>query len=635
MPTVIRKNGRLIIRVQNGATATELLPAAYMSYCPADADYDDFFACGYRLFSFCVYVGDCPINEENGTLRSWDPGLWRAPDVFDFAPLDAGMARICGKDFSREVYVLLRINLNMPAWWREAHPEELIHLRDRAIMQSIASTRWRTDAARFLQALKAHIDASPYAHAVIGWQIAAMQTEEWIHPASYAASLVRDEPMHAAFRAWCADTYGTSAATGDAWGMTLADLADISLPTPAAIAERGQAGTAAPSCCLVRDFADCLGCVYADTIAYFTRTVKALFDRDILCGAFYGYIGQLTDLSGHTAMRRLLDEPSIDFFASPFAYNHARGPAVDWIYHAPMESVDRAGKLWFVEADVRTHLTRPLSDTRPDVCPPSLAYFRQAVFFGPDSREQTQNNLLRAFSKCLCSRNGFWWFDMWGGWYRDAAVMTLLGTLRALYAASVEEEDARSVSEVAVLLDERASASTPASVFYTSVTNQLVELGFLGAPYDLLLLDRVCKEDAERYKLFLLLSPDEDAPAYTRCRAILGEATGAVHITGKSRNANASFFSREALWRMVENAGVHLYAKGQIVYANSHHISVTATADEPVVLRMPAGSYLSDPLGGSLPAADNGDYTLLMSKNDCRLFNIRRSADADVAHILR
>ncbi len=623
MVKTIRQNGRLVICV-DGHT---VLPAAYLSYCPADADYDGFHAAGYRLFSYCIYLGDCPINEENGTLCSWEPGLWRAPDVLDFSPLDAGMARICGADFSREAQVLLRINLNMPAWWRELYPEEIMHRPDRPIMQSIASERWRRDALAFLEKLKAHIQASPYAHAVIGWQVAAMHTEEWIHPAGCTTMPIQDPPMTEAFRTRCAEQYQSLDALNRAWGTSFLDFSEISLPTIEEIRARQEAGVAALSCTRVRDFFNCLSQTYADTIRFFTRAVKALFDGDILCGAFYGYIGQLTDLQGHTALSCLIDEPSIDFFASPFAYNNARGEGVDWIYHAPMESMDRAGKLWFLEADIRTDLTRPLSDSRPDVCPPTLAYFRQAVFFGPDTRRGTINHLLRAFAKCLASRNGFWWFDMWGGWYRDTDIMVLMARLRALYAESVENENVTSVSEVAVVLDEHASTSVPTAVFYESVTTQLIELGFLGAPYDLLLLDRLDEADTARYKLFLLLSPDENSDAYIRCRTLLRHRPGTVRVAGAGRDADAPIYAGAALWQMAEDAGVHLYAKGHIVYANNRWLAITAAHDGDLCLRLPAGQRLCDalsdtPLGVSWTASTDGAYILSLRKNDCRLLKV-------------
>ncbi len=613
MKKIVNKNGCLQFEV-DGRT---VLPAAYMSYSPAHADYDGFRRIGYRLFSYCVYAGDEPTNEENGFFRAWEPGCWRDEDTFDFSPLDAGMKRVLGDDpaVRQECYVILRINLNMPAWWRQKYPEELMHYAGgRRLMQSVASLRWRQDACVFLRKLKEHIDAAPYRENIIGWQAAAMQTEEWIHPSRYRFELEQETPCLVRFRAYCAEKYGDIAALNAAWGSAHPAFDAIPLPAAAQLRAKSAGGVAAAPC--VRDFYTCLNEAYGEAISFFAAAIKALYGGDIFCGAFTGYIGQLQDFQGHNTVSRLLADPNIDFFASPFAYVDQRGPGVDWIYHSPLQTVTNAGKLWFLESDVRTCLTRHLADTRPDVCDKNLPYFNQPVFFGPAEESQSAANIVRSFAKFFISGHAYWWFDMWGGWYRSDAFMALHQKLLALYAAGPAQNN----SQVAVVLDENASYGIPEGLYAQGVLNQLIELGYLGAPYDLLLVDSLTDADLQKYELFLFTCPDRDRSAYATAAARLAAAGKTVLVTGADR----PFYDRAALLDAAAAAGVHIYSHGSIVYANAGYIAVTAAdpAAHTVQLQLPCDALLQDVVDGSEYRSQGGAVSIPLAFNECRLLRL-------------
>ncbi len=617
MKKIINKNGNLLF----WADGKEILPAAYMTYNPKAGDFAGFRDIGYRLFEYCVYLSDLPVNVENGLRASFEPGCRGAEDCFDYSPLDNGMKLVLGdREQAADIYVLLRINLNMPSRWQEKYPEEMIryHNGERPL-QSVASLQWRKDACLFLQKLKEHIDISPYRKNVIGWQVAGMQTEEWIHPPGYRLQVKEDLPMQQAFRAWCRTRYQTLDALNREWESSYADFASIPLPSVEQLHEKNASGPSSPSARMARDFYICLSEAYADTISYFTRYVKELYDGDIFCGAFTGYIGQLTDDKGHCTMNRLLDEESIDFFASPFAYTNARGPGVDWIYHAPMQSVTDAGKLWFLEADVRTCLTKHLSESRPDLCDKDLAYFALPVFFGPDSTEQSKANILRSFSKCLISGHAFWWFDMWGGWYQNEEFMRLHKRLYEIYIEKTETA-VKNSTELAVVLDERASGGCSDAMFVQSVHRQLIELGYLGAPYDLLLLDRVRPEDVEKYKMFICLSPDQSAAAYDSLKQRLASSGKRLLVTGNGNTGEQPFYDKNTLLKEAEAAGVFIYSFGNIVYANDKYIAVTATEAGEISLSLPFDGVLEDLIDRSLIATQNHRLTWQTASNLCRLF---------------
>ena len=98
----------------------EIAPLAYMTYLEDNADYEGFKKAGYNLYCTCVYMGDGTINEMHG-LHCFGQHVWKARGEYDFTPVYNSVKKIVG-DGKEKVYVMLRVNLNAPTWWREENP---------------------------------------------------------------------------------------------------------------------------------------------------------------------------------------------------------------------------------------------------------------------------------------------------------------------------------------------------------------------------------------------------------------------------------------------------------------------------------------------------------------------------------
>lgn len=360
----------------------DVAPVAYTSYLPARADYATFREMGYELFSACIYMGDMPINEIAGA-PPFDEAIWKDRDTFDFSVLDRLIAQTLGEIPTG--YLLLRINLNVPSWWRKENPDELVKLSNgKTLMQSSFSEKWILDAQLFFSKLKEHIDNSVYKKNVIAWQIAAMNTEEWIAPIDGGAEPDFSICAQKAFSRWCAQKYKDISSLNAAWGTALSDFAEVEVPTAqqrAAYNEKDIVEIEKHAQTI--DFYRCFNHSYAAAIERLSAYVKQLFQGDILVGTFYGYIGQLGCNSGHCALQELLHSKHIDFFASPFTYTAARKTANDWFYHSAMQSCKNAGKLWFHEADVRTCNTKSLYESMPSAIGEKNERMFLPVWFGP------------------------------------------------------------------------------------------------------------------------------------------------------------------------------------------------------------------------------------------------------------
>lgn len=169
---IVTKQNNLLLEI-NGETVA---PAAYMSYLEDNADYAGFQKAGYELFCACVYMGDCPINEFSG-IRPFNDHIWKAREVFDFAPLYNSVKKIVG-DGTHKAYIMLRVNLNTPTWWRKENPDELTENSDgKRYMQSVFSEKWKIDAKTFLTKLCQYVCSFEFSENIIAIQVAGMQTE--------------------------------------------------------------------------------------------------------------------------------------------------------------------------------------------------------------------------------------------------------------------------------------------------------------------------------------------------------------------------------------------------------------------------------------------------------------------------
>ena len=93
-----------------------------------------------------------------------------------------------------------------------------------------------------------------------------------------------------------------------------------------------------------------------------TTLAVVWFGGKQVIGAFFGYT-ICGEESGHHAADLVISSDKLDFLASPFTYTDNRGQGVDWAFQGSVESAALYGKPWFMEADVRTCLSRPIPRT--------------------------------------------------------------------------------------------------------------------------------------------------------------------------------------------------------------------------------------------------------------------------------
>jgi len=504
---IVRKNRALLIDV-NGR---EIFPFLYVTYNPAGGLYGPFGAAGVKVVSTAVYLGDRGINNLSG-IRPFRPAAWLGPDQFDFSAVEEDFRRII--EAIPDALILPRIYFDVPTWWDRLHPDQTS--RDFAgtpIRQSFASRIWLEDCRGALEAFYCWLSANSWEDRLIGCQVAAGSTEEWFHHQAYAGQLLDySEINRQGFAAWLSRRYGQDICRLNAsWHKTpsLSGFADVVLPTPAERLQALDGDSRDPMREMaVLDFYRYHSAVIAGAIRELCGMVKSVSRGRHLAGAFYGYALEIMspDMGAH-ALAGLLDDPQVDFLASPSSYMKSRAVGIDWPFMGPVETVMRHDKLWFVEADVRTCLTRFMKETMPFAATDNPVY-ENAVWQGPATLPQSLGVMAKVFARCLTGNTALWWFDMWGGWYDDPAIMELVGQSGRLYAEVMSRGGCQPAAEIAVVVSEEAYARfrRGCPVMHRAVYEQRYELGFLGAPYHTYLLEDLANVPVDPYKLVFFLN---------------------------------------------------------------------------------------------------------------------------------
>ena len=561
--------------------------AAYMTYLEDRNDYAAFAAAGYRLFSVPVLFAGRWINSAVEG-RPFHSGIFDTKGAPDFTAADASVRRILAD--CPDAYIFPRLNCSMPLWWIAEHPESTDGSGKRELLYA---PEYRATAEWMLRAVIRHMLESDYAGHIAGFQLAGGNTEEWFH---FDLNGGWCENAAAPFRAFLEQHYPDCEFTG------LPELSPLNGPGPYHKDET-----------LAR-FLEFSGYAVAKLITDLCAAAKEETGGALAVGTFYGYSLEVSSpLWGTHALHTLLKSENVDFICSPNSYVGTRDPDADWTEMYPADSVRLHGKLCMQECDVRTHLTRPLSQAAPEFDPENR--YTGPIWQGLACREDAVSMLRKTFARQLMKGNGFWWFDMWGGWYRDPLLLRELKEMREICAASLRERGRASIAQFAVFIDESAFRLLTDCPLRGAAHGQRVPLGFLGAPYDT--FDVFDFETVYRnYKAALFLC--EPVTPASRRAAALCEQTGLPYLHLSQEKPR---YSAEELRAFCAAAGVHIYCRtNDLLYVNGHYLALHATEAGEKRITLPAQRAYRELLTEHGDRGSAKTLRFAMQKNETRIF---------------
>ncbi|MBN2451912.1 MAG: beta-galactosidase [Lentisphaeria bacterium] len=383
--------------------------------------------------------------------------------------------------------LLPRIGMHPPAWWLRAHPEAVMLWEDGPHRNgfTVASPEYRRDAAAALRALVVHLEET-FGDRMAGYHPCGQNTGEWFYQDTWGPRLSDySEAMRDAFRRWLASRYGTDTGLREAWGLADVTLDTAALPSPEArhAAPGGALRSPRQERALV-DFAEFQQLAMADCVCALAKAVREGSGGRRLVVFFYGYVfefgavGTGPAVSGHYALRRVLECPDIDVLCSPISYwDRGLGGSAPCMTAA--ESVALAGKLWLREDDTATHRS---SGQFPG--------WRERARTPWETLMQLQRNVAQEALRNQAS----WWMDLGSsGWFDDPELWAAMRTLEAVDRPMLETPTAFT-PDVAAIVDEHSMlyvAQGGQAVTRPCVYEARTALGRMGTPYGQYLLDDV------------------------------------------------------------------------------------------------------------------------------------------------
>lgn len=426
---------------------------------------------------------------------------WPPPgEPCDWSTSDAQCQTVL--DANPHALLLPRIGMEPPAWWRDAHPDDMMvwdqgEGKHRGAV--VASPTYRRDAAERLAALVRHLEEK-FGERMAGYHPCGQNTGEWFYQETWGPALngyaVGDQT---AWRQWLKEHYQDDDALRQAWRVPDAtrDTAAVPAPESRRAAPAGVLHDPAAARLLV-DFARFQQEAMADCVCQLARAVREASRGRKLVVFFYGYVFEFGAIrngpatAGHYALRRVLESPDIDVLCSPISY-FDRGLGQSGPAMTAAESVALAGKLWLYEDDTRTYL--------------GTGQFPGWVD-GVSTLRDTNRLLLRNTAQCALRNFGTWWMDLGSsGWFNDPGMWAEMERLRSLDEPLLA--DPRPFQpEVAAVIDE--ASMLPVAFGGQVVTRPGIyevrqPLGRLGAPYGQYLQDDVLAGRV-RAKLYVFLN---------------------------------------------------------------------------------------------------------------------------------
>ena len=584
-------NGRPYICIDGKLHA----PFAYTTYFEECGQYSDFINNGYKMFFVNVSFTDLPINNFTG-FSPFLTGVFEGiePDYFEF---DAVVRRILSE--CPDAFIFPRINIAMPRKWIEENPDETVDTPNGA-RESLYSDAFRRDGAALLCTLVSHIRSADYAHRIAGYQLCGGTTQEWIHHDLLGSF----SPMGLQkFRVWMKEKYGVT----DIPTLSKSDFSGGDFNED------------------VSRYGEFCGETTAQTVEYFAKVLKEQINSEQIVGGFYGYNAFVNDyLWGLHGLRFVINSPYIDFFSSPCGYDDNRNLGIDWCDMLTSESVKNHGKLYFVECDIRTHLTRRMQDSRPGRYPDDIYTLKdengnKTAWSGPDTTVLSLSAVRKAFVHQLTKGSGVWWFDMWGGWYHDEELMSELKKMKNIAEASKEKSSADyPCAQTVMFIDEKAYLNNPrGSHFCHSVNITRHAMGNSGIPFDLCMV-----EDAGRvlhkYRAAIFTAP---IPSVSGKAAV--EMCEELHIPYIQVNTEKSFYTETELRDYLVSVGVHCYnGDGNVIYCGEGFLGIHTVNDGEVKISLPAKYTVKALLGADLTEDETDVISLKMRKHDTAVFEL-------------
>ncbi len=563
---LIWKNGSPFYLIDGKA----YIPVSYRSFWPTGERVKMFADKGISLFHASPTGMLCTVKVPYSNCGE----VWVGENTYDWDKLRAHMDMFISS--AADAKMALLVQLDTRDWYLQQNPDASNSFDQLSIM--CLDEKWREAAAGFLKALLTFLEAE-YPDRIYAIHLMAGHSTEW-----YTNYPLPDLYTSEIFKKCHDDWFGDGRA----------------IPTDEELmgAEGGIFRHPAKHKNAI-DFWRFISESIAQTVAYFAHKAKEYSGYKLPVGVFYGYTMSFAHsyLRGHGALSLLLDNPDIDIFFSPSAYRPFRGMDGTNAFNMAADSPRLHGKLYLHEIDNTTFMTTGNK----------FADSQQSLHHRPGSVADTITYLRRDMARALEHGGGYWWFDMWGGWYDHEEVMEQMEQNR-MVTEKILQAGTASVSQVAVFVDAHSDRylADPAaydmvyappgegkggiSVQYDMVYHQQDGFHRMGTPvtyYDSsdLLYEKFPHQDTKLYIFVNLLAPTKELTEKIKALRAEGKSTLFLYAPGYVGETDFSLSAMKALTGFDfaiadETVGKVVSCNGDLAWGGDRGISPLFTVDK-------------------------------------------------------
>ena len=393
--------------------------------------------------------------------------IWLGEGKYDFAAFDEQVDDLLAANPSADFVCI--VDLNTPPWLARKFAcdsfAEITHIGFNA--------EWRRITDRWLCDFVAHAEAKCGSR-IKAYLLSGGGTSEWYEFDKGRSSRAKN----AAWREWCK-------AHGVKHGDAVPDETSLSKAAfDGAIYDPATEGDKI-------DYWRFHNSIPADTVLHFASVARRVIPKKRQIGVFFGYYHVQEGIQvsfGHLDYLRVFDSPDIDFIVAPGIYaDRAVGGGSGT--QTVIGSIQLRGKWFMHEIDFWPH-----SRKGPG---------RIGGYFKTQADDIAGNTREAAFA--MVNHAGWWWFDMWGGFYDDPVLRERIRLIGEI-ARRLSDDKSPSLADVLLVADpesayyanEKCAKTRAFGQYFARMTSRS---GFVTDVYS---FDDLARLNLSRYKVVLL-----------------------------------------------------------------------------------------------------------------------------------